>query len=224
MISKSQQYSAGIQPSYLKATGFTDQLIGLKVALLKSVKRELEVGAGLGIKFPLGNSNASFKGALLPRDLQTTTGSTDFIHTAYVYKGFLKQHLRFFLTNRFEQKGTNPDNYHFGNLVATSFYTTWSKLRNFVFVSEIRSEVRSRDKRLATGFGIPVDSNKELVIPTGSEKIILSPQVIYYTHDLWSFSVIGDIPIYQRYNDKQLGNSFAFGISIRRQWALKQKS
>ena len=99
----------GILPQQQVGSGITDISLGAKFNFYKNKSKEIEVTSGAGIKVPLGSHNQTNAGVLIPYDLQPTTGTTDFIHNLFLYKGFLPLHLRFFLVNRVELKGRNKE-------------------------------------------------------------------------------------------------------------------
>lgn len=221
MFDKTQYYAEGILPSRLTGKGLTDLTIGFKAAFIKNKDKEYEFTSGLGIKLPLSSNDQTYQGAVLPLDLQPSTGSTDFIHSLFIYKGFLKKHMRFFIDNRIEIKRQNENEYKYGNLFATSLFVTYSPSPHWIFILQARSEIRKRDERPSTGYGIQKENGRELVVPTGSQKIFVVPQVSYVFDKEWSVSLLADLPAYQYYNSKQLASSYALTLSISKQLQLQ---
>ena len=215
-INKTQSYVEGIIPEKLIGNGLTDLNLLARFSFWKDPVREMEFNSGIGIKIPLGSYQKKYQGALLTRDLQPTTGSYDFVHTAFFYKGFLPQKLRLFIANRIEIKGNNPDQYRYGNFWTTSAFLSYSSGPRWIFVGQIRTEFRGRDSRPLSGNGIPVDNERELVLPSGSQKLFLVPQISFAFSTSTYLSLLADIPVYQYYNDKQLANTMAITLSFRK--------
>ena len=221
-VNKTQNYVVGIIPEKIVGKGLTDITFGVKYNFHKNLISDWEITSGAGIKIPLGPYNQTYQGAILTRDLQPTTGSFDFIHTLFLYKGYIEKHLRFFLINRIEFKGQNPDQYKYGNLSATSFFISYSISPRWNIIAEIRSEIRERDSRPATGIGLPTENGREKIIPTGSQKIFVIPQLSYSFNKSWIVSTLLDLPVYQFYNDKQLASTLAVTLSISKVIKSKQ--
>ena len=220
-INKTQNYVENIIPNQQIGKGLTDVTLGFKVNFYRNLEKQLEITSGVGIKFAIGSYTQSNNGAILPRDLQPTTGSTDFIHILFLYKGYVEKHLRFFINNRIEFKRQNPETYKYGNLYATSFFTSYSLSPGWNIITAIRSEIRERDTRSSTGFGIQIDNEREKVIQSGSQKVFIVPQLSYSFGKDWILSVLVDIPVYQYYNDKQLASSYAVSLSISKEFKRK---
>lgn len=214
-LQKSQSYAPGIIPQTQTGSGLTDVSTIARVNLWNAPLRGIELTSGLGVKFPLGNSQQMVDGILLPRDLQPSTGSVDFIHTLFAQKTFLPQHFRLFLLSRFELKGQSPDQYRYGNFLAISGFASYSPTLRWTIVGQIRGEWRGRDTRPITGSGIPLDNGREIVPPTGSQKLFFSPQVGYEFSPRVQLSLLSDLPLYQQYFESQLGTTFSLWLNIR---------
>ena len=215
-INKTQFYVEGIIPEKLVGNGLTDLNLLARFSFWKNEAKEIELNSGLGIKIPVGSYQKKFNGALLTRDLQPTTGAYDLVHTFFLYKGFLPQKLRFFFSNRIEFKGQNPDKYRYGNFWTSSAFISYSPGLRWIVIGQVRTELRARDSRPETGNGIPVGLGRELVFPTGSQKLFLVPQITLSLNSTTNLSLLLDIPVYQNYNDKQLANTTAITLSFRK--------
>ncbi len=214
---KSQTYVDGVLPSKKSGNGINSITVTPKINIIK--KNAWEITTGLGIKYPVGAYNKEFNGAIAELDVQPSTGATDFINTLFISKEYLEKHLRFFLYNRIELKGTNPLQYKYGNLYATSFFVSYSASVRWDFIAQIRNEFREKDERPAQ-----VKPYDVVKIPiSGSEKVFFSPQVNYNLNQTLSIFVLADVPIYQYYNQQQLANSYAVSISIIKKIEPKSK-
>ncbi len=217
-LNKTQNYVQGILPKVLIGSGFSDINIGVKLNIFKSESKEIELTSGLSLKVPLGAYDKQFKGVTIPFDLQPSTGATDYNHTVFLYKGYLPQHLRFFLINRIEFKGLNTALYQFGNLYSTSVFVSYSISKNWVSLVQFRSEVRERDTRPSSNNGIQLSEGREAIRVTGSQKIFVIPQLMVQLPKHWTASLLADFPIYQFYNKKQLATSYAFALSVSKEF------
>ena len=213
-INKTQRYVEGIIPSVQRGSGLTDLNLLLKFNLGRNELQEWEVSTALGGKIPLGNNRQTDQGITLPRDLQPTTGAFDFIHSLFLYKGFLSRKFRTFLFTRTEIKGRSLDQYRYGHFFATSLFASYSAGLKWVFIGQIRGELRGRDQRAASGGGIPLPGGREKVISTGSQKLFFVPQISYSLSQALQLSTLVELPIYQYYNDKQLSSTLAIMLSL----------
>lgn len=205
---KSQTYVDGVLPSKKSGNGINSITLTPKINFLK--KKGWEITAGVGLKYPIGAYNKEFDGVIAELDIQPSTGATDFINTIFIAKEYLEKHLRFFLYNRIELKGTNPLQYKYGNLYSTSLFLSYSASNRWDFIVQVRNEYREKDERPAQVK--PYDVVKVPI--SGSEKVFFSPQVNYNFSPTFSVFVLADIPIYQYYNKQQLANSYAISLSI----------
>jgi len=214
---KSQAYVDGVLPAKKSGNGIKSISLMPKINFLK--KKGWEITAGIGLKYPIGAYNKEFDGAIAEVDIQPSTGATDFINTIFIAKEYLEKHLRFFLYNRIELKGTNPLLYKYGNLYATSFFVSYSASIRWDFIAQVRNEFREKSERPAQ-----VKPYNMVKIPiTGSEKVFFSPQINYNFNQTTSISLLADIPVYQYYNEQQLANTFAISIGLSKKFIPKNK-
>jgi len=215
-ISKGQSYVEGIIPAKKKGYGLTNISFTPKVMLLN--KNDWEITMGLGLKYPIGAYNKAFNGAIAELDIQPSTGAVDYIHTLFISKEYLAKHLRFFLYNRVEIKTANPLQYKYGNLYSTSFYMSYSASFRWDLITQVRSEIRSKDER--PGQVSPYDIQK---IPiSGSKKVFIAPQINYNINESMNISILVDLPIYQYYNKQQLASSYSMLLSITKKFKKKE--
>ncbi|MEL6673811.1 MAG: hypothetical protein AAFR61_16515 [Bacteroidota bacterium] len=216
-LNKTQDYVEGVLPSRLVGRGLTDLYLSTKVNLWRNPLKETELTLMGGFKLPLGSYQQQYQGALLTRDLQPTTGAYDLLGGFFLYKGFLPQKTRLFLAGRYEYKGQNPDRYRYGQFATLSAFGSYSPGAAWTFLLQLRGEWRDRDTRPLSGNGLEIGNGREQVIPTGSHKLFLVPQVnVALSPDL-DLSLMADWPLYQFYFDKQLATTTAVTLSLRYQ-------
>lgn len=202
-INKVQKYVEGIFPARRKGYGLGDVSFVVNYKLFGKRWRWWEVTSGIGLKIPAGTHRQKNEGALLPLDVQPTTGAVDFIHTLFLYKGYPAKKLRFFLTNRIELRNENAEGYRYGNLYATSFFVSYNLGLRWDATLQVRSEFREKDVR-PTG-KIPV---------TGSRKFFVAPQISYSFNQTFSLTALVGLPVYQYYNREQLASTYGVGIAV----------
>lgn len=205
--SKVQDYVDGALPSSRRGFGLGDWSATINVNLFRDRRTRWELTSGIGLKYPLGTYRQERDGALLPLDIQPTTGAVDFRHSLFLYKGFLKKGFRLFAVNQVDMKTANPDGYRYGNLVATSVFGSLQLGLRWDAALQARSEIRARDRRKSGP--IPV---------TGSTKLFLSPQLSYAVSQALVVTTLVDVPIYQYYKGGQLGSTIGFSIGLIRRF------
>ncbi|MFK7921461.1 MAG: transporter [Bacteroidia bacterium] len=211
-INKTQRYVEGILPSAQTGRGLTDLNVLIRLNLWRDLKQDWELSAGLGFKAPLGNAQQKDGGAILPRDLQPTTGAYDLVQTLFLYKGFGK--FRTFVSTRLELKGKSLDQYRYGNFFTVSAFGSYAFNERWVLVNQLRTELRGRDSRPSTGVGIQIEDDREKIFPTGSKKLYWVPQLSFAFSPKLQLSLLAELPLYQHYNDRQLGSSFSTMLSF----------
>jgi hypothetical protein len=203
-INKTQNYIEGILPKRQVGSGFTDLSFLIKPSIYK--RGEVEFTPAIGLKVPLGKGEQKYRGAILPPDLQSTTGAVNYIAGFFLYKGFLKKHFRLFVVGRYEFPGNNTFGIRYGNNYVTALFLSYSARERLVFVVQTRYEIRNRDRSIYSGS----------FYSSGSHKLFLVPQITYSLTMDWELSLFSDIPVYQYYNGYQLGNTFAASLMITR--------
>lgn len=208
-VSKVQEYVDGALPSSRRGFGLGDWSATINVNLFRNRRARFELTSGAGLKVPLGTYRQERDGALLPLDIQPTTGAVDFRHSLFLYKGFPNRGFRLFAVNTVDVKTANPDGYRYGNLFSTSLFGSATVGLRWDAALQVRSEVRARDRRESGP--IPV---------TGSTKIFVSPQLSYAVSQSLVVTTLVDVPIYQYYRGGQLGTTLGFSIGMIRRFGL----
>ncbi len=218
-LKKFQQFTFGSQ---LQAKGISDMTVLAKYNVYKDTAREYEIVVGAGAKIPTGQNNQWVNGVKLPTSLQSGTGSYSFVSSFFIYKGFVAKHLRFFLAGRFQANGTSDitgnlgaviDQYNYGNVYSSSFYTSYSLGHRLTALLQIRGELRNKDVLRSIG----------IVNSSGFKKLFITPQWIYSIAEKWNLGVSGDYPLYQYVNGTQLSSSWAASFNLSRTLDLKKK-
>ncbi len=210
-ISKTQHYLDGIIPSQKIGHGLSSLAFLIKVNVLRDRSRYWEITPGIGLRAPLGSYNTlQYQGAVLPLDIQPSTGAKDIIFTLFLDKEFPEKHQRFFMMHRLELKGINPDQYRYGNLLMSALFISRNLSPHWDALLQLRYEVRHRDERPSQN----PPYNQEKISISGSQKVFVSPQLVYSPLPGLQIAFMGDIPAYQYYNSQQLANTFAFTVNL----------
>jgi len=114
--------------------------------------------------------------------------------------------INFALFSRADYNFENNQNYYFAPSIQTSLIVSKELFPNLVFVAELKSDFRFRDRYCDT-----------LYPNTGSSVLLVEPQINYKFKDI-GLSLSSEIPIYQYFNGEQIGNGFAFGVYFH--WLL----
>lgn len=210
-INKELEY-AYEPPVIYKGWGLTNGALLLKTTIYK--KGEFEISGGAGAKFPFSTKPQSVDGVPLPIDAQVSTGAFGAIGHLFIYKGFLKQKLRFFLINRYDYNFAAPPDqygyiYTYGNRFTTSLFASKAVGTHLIFVAQLRNEWKGKDF-------YEDGTTKYISEETGGDVIYFSPQVIYSFSKKWNAGMFIDIPVYKYYNSIQLSNKGAFAIMLMR--------
>ncbi|PLX01432.1 MAG: hypothetical protein C0594_13190 [Marinilabiliales bacterium] len=197
--------------------GLSNALLSIKYAIYSNPEKRFEWSAGLGSKIPLRKSAQVIDGVEQHIDVQPSTGSYGIVFQNFLIKENSFTGTRFFLINRFEYNFENPVNYFnngvqykFGNAYYTSFFVSkhlwfsWTKGDGaWTAIAQLRNETRQKRKE-----------NGDLVAASGNSIFYFSPQINITLFHRLNFSTILDIPLYQYYNEIQLGSGPAIMLNL----------
>jgi hypothetical protein len=189
--------------------GFTNGILSVKYAVLKT-KKDMELTLGAGAKFPI--TRKIFKdeyGVPYPQEIQPSTGAFGFVGQMFFFKGFNAKKWRLVMHARYELNGYNSEDYRFGDALFTSVFLGWGFAKNWAATIQLRNEYRWEDWQGDTRY-----------LVTGGEILYASPQISYTFKPRLTLSLMGDIPVYRKYNGVQLGPRYAFGISVVKDFCL----
>ncbi|VAX19857.1 hypothetical protein MNBD_IGNAVI01-255 [hydrothermal vent metagenome] len=200
--------------------GFTNTVttsgIGDAVLLAKynviplTMMKEQEFSIGGGTKIPLGKSDLTSNGVLLPADMQPGTGSWDFILWSYFSQGRLFDlplnlvvNLSYRMNGTNKRFGSNNGTYKFGNELITQGglgYRTDLPVDFTLF-----TRLRITDK----------DEYKKNPIPnTGGTWLYIIPGINVKLYKSVILRLTSEIPIYRNLQGTQLTTTFVTSASI----------
>lgn len=196
-------HGPGILPDREQNHGVSDLALTFHYNVYRDLGRRWEVTTGAGVKYTTGSLKQTYRGSFVTVTETPSTATPDFIHSLFIYRRFPARGLQFFLSNRIEFRGRDKDSYRYGNLYATSFFTSYNLSLKWNGILQVRSEIRERDAR----------SGRKLIL-TGSRKLFLVPQLSYSLSSSLILTVLVDVPIYQHYNEQQIGSALTAGFAI----------
>jgi hypothetical protein len=212
-INKTQIYR-GEPERKMKGSGFPPLVVSLKGSLLKDDINRLFISASGGAKVPLRRELQVRDGALLPMEVQPSSGAWGAVAQFFVVKEKPVSGSRYFFTARMESNARNREDYRLGNALYTSlFYSKhlmfpWLK-GDWTAIVQLRNELRGRDT-LASG-------TKE---SSGGQILYLSPQINTTLAEKWNLSLTMDLPLYQHFHGTQMSSRCGFAFNLARDFPL----
>jgi Putative MetA-pathway of phenol degradation len=207
-LRKQQRFVEGIYPDRLGTGGLGDTTFGLTMRLLRDLGRGLDAAVNVGFKIPVGNHRTRREGAILPLDVQPTSGAFGGAIGVFGSKSYPLKRVTLFGVTRVEFGTRNPEGYQSGRLVATAFFLSKNVSPVLDLTIQIRAERRARDRR---------PSGR---VPTsGSQKVFLAPMTILHFGLRNAVSIQADIPVLQYYRREQLATSWGATVTFIRSFA-----
>lgn len=190
--------------------GLSNGLAMLKYALYMDTRRNIEVTAGLGLKFPFTlEPMKAPNGTLLQLDARPSTNAFGMAGTLLLSKEYPDSYLRLFLFNRYEYNFANRNDYQSGQLVLNSLFISRKLVPKLFGIVQLRNEVHGRDIQ-----------KDEKEVNTGYHLLVFTPQLSYSLKGAWIISALYDIPVYRNYKGKQLSPQYSFALSLSRNLSL----
>lgn len=195
----------------LSSSGFGDVLILIKYELLsKNIFNQRQLALGVGPKIPIGISDKTQNGILLPADMQPGSGSWDLVFWGYYSEGFMPDlPLNIFITasyklNTSNDRFSNSDaGYKFGNEFISSIGAGYRTDTIFDYSFSFRFRTTAVDQF----------DNQE-VPNTGGLWIYALPGLNVKITDNLITRLTGQIPLYRNLQGTQLTTSYTLSASI----------
>ena len=197
--------------SFLKTRGIGDAIVLLKYNLIHAnIINQLDLSFGVGTKIPLGMSNLTSDGILLPADMQPGTGAWDGILWGYFSRGFVPTlPLNVFASASYRytgsnaRYGSNQEGYTFGNELVANVgvgFRTDTEL-DFSLVLRLRQTTSDR----FAGSDIP---------NTGGRWLSAVPGVNVKVLDNLAVRASGQIPVHRNLEGTQLTTSYTALVTV----------
>jgi len=189
-----------------KGDGLSDvTLLGRYSLIVRDFVNYHELSIGAGIKVPTGATDLESLGARIARELQPGTGSWDFTFMGSYYRGY--ELVDFYASISTLLTGEH-EGYKFGN--------------RFSFLVQSSFHVHKRLDVSAgfTGSMVGTDSyDGGPIHGTGREQIWFTPGLnLGIVPALLRLQLTGELPVYQHFNEAQLGSDYNLRASLSYSW------
>lgn len=206
--------------------GFSNGIFSAKYSIYHNYDKRFEFTAAAGGKIPLRHKAQENKHISLAPEAQSSAGAYGAVFKAYLIKELPFRALRFFLISQYDYNFPSipgfydKKKYIFGQALTTSFFVTkhfhmppaleWLT-HNWTGILQVRNEFKGRNQYLQKD--IP-DAEWNTVPNSGSNVVFFSPQLNYTLNEIWNFSVMVDVPLYQYYHMKQMATDYAVSVNM----------
>jgi hypothetical protein len=211
-LAKSQIYNLdNLHKVKLTGHGLSNSVLSLKHRLHYDVDNGMEISWGLGADIPFSRDLQKVDGVTLPIEVQPSLGSYGLVFHAFIYKEDVERRTRYYFVNRINKFFENKQNITWGTFYSNSLYFSKHvdfynlKLRDWTFILQLNNQIKAKDSR-----------NDQTIHSSGNFLFFIVPQVNLSINAKWNFSVLASLPLYQYYNEIQLGESYSLGVSVLR--------
>ncbi len=191
-----------------KNSGLGDLTVLLKYnAINPSFAMPYQLSVGSGIKLPTGEFQTESQGVQLPLDIQSGTGTLDFVLWSFFTANFLED-FTFTQSALFKFAGKNSEGYDIGNELLTVtglLYNVVDEIQpNILF----RLQKRWNDR-------LEIDSIGSQIIPNSGRILIeVIPGVVFNYSNILTTRLFFTFPIYIKVNGTQLSPSWRVGTEF----------
>lgn len=207
------RYNENLPLNEERATGLSDVYLHTKFAVWKSLARQSEITLGLGAGLPSRRREISDGfGFDKSRDVQPSTNAASAVAQLFLYRGFVERKLHFFLVNRATLPGKSWSGYEYGRSLISTFFASRVLNPEWSAILQIRHEWRGQDHQ-----------NGVLIANSGGRLLFACPQVNYRLRERWNLSLLADLPLWRRYENRQLGKAYNLTLLVGRAWRKHEK-
>ena len=189
-----------------------------------------EVAFGLGMKIPLGTCDDSNLVrslpppigdiyAISPPTVQATTGSQDFLFNLYLYRGYQRHNIRFFINSLYIKKSWNSLGLKFGDYASVGLFAGKTFYKKLGVTVQLKGEWNDI-MRAARNVDVLANYNIEL-ISTAGKRVFFVPQ-LSYTLESFTIYLTSDIPLYQNLSGTQVGAQYQFTTGLLYRFYIKK--
>jgi len=206
-INKTQRYN--ISDYQLRGNGLSNINLNFKPRLYFNTEKRIEITVMLGLNLPLRREYQIVNNVVLPIDLQSSSLSNGLIFQGFFVKENSFKAWRIFYIPRFEMYFENKYNFKFGNSFHNSFYYSRHfifkkiKIKDWTTILQLKNIIKNRNYKYG-----------ERVNASGNNLLFIVPQINASISDTWNISGLIEIPIYQYYNEIQLGTNYSCNFMI----------
>lgn len=189
-----------------------------------------EVAFGLGLKIPLGTcDDSNLVGSypppigdiytISPPTVQATTGSQDFLFNLYLYRGYQKHNLRFFINSLYIKKGWNSLGMKFGDYASVGLFAGKTFFKKLGVTLQLKGEWNDI-MQAARNVDLLANYNVEL-ISTAGKRVFFVPQLSYTIKSMTVYAT-SEIPLYQYLDGTQVGAQYQITTGLVYRFYLKK--
>ena len=205
---KTQNFQDG---AWLVGNGVSDWEVTLKYNFFNSKDSVWAMTITPGCKLPLGNyKDYTPQGVKLSRDVQSGTGAYAG-SLEYACKVLIKRKLALVLSSEFEYNGINPEQYQYGYKTTNTLSTKLKMYKSLSLVAMLKNENTSNDYFY-----------DQEIVASGYTRITVIPALSIDFKKDWSFTVIPEFPVYQRFNNIQFAQQYTVSCALSKDVNLKK--
>jgi hypothetical protein len=203
-----------------KGFGLNQTIVSFKFLVADDERYPLKWSASAGAKIPLRFDPQFVDHVKLPVDAQPSQMSAGLVLQSFLLKENSFKGLRYFMINRYEYNLRNKHDFQWGQSLFNSFFVSkrlhfrqqWLT-ENWTAILQLRHEMKTHNNDYL--------KNPAQVDASGSQLVFLTPQINYTANKVWNISLMFDIPVYQYYNETQIGTRYAAGLTLTRDFPPK---
>ncbi|MEI7661658.1 MAG: hypothetical protein WCK34_05660 [Bacteroidota bacterium] len=202
-----------------RGNGLSNGTITVKYGDYIKPSQQIEITSGLALRFPFSTNPQMKEGVQLNRDVQPSTNAFGISEMIFFSKGFQQITLRIFSINRYDYNFADRQKYKYGNILLNSVFVS-KKIFKYCFgIVQIRNEWKTNDKDMS----LPGLNGDHKVTDSGYDLVTVCPQLSYSIAGKWNLTALYDIPVYKKYNGKQMTPAWSFALSLTRDFNLGKK-
>ena len=195
------------------AQGLADGEIYLKYNFFNSKNKVFSFTASGGARLPTGQYKQVNGTVQLPRDVQPGSGAYSGILILYAQiKPFKNKDRSFLLNSRTDFNGVNSEGFQYGAANTNSLGYLIKIDKAFSLIAMVRNENKDCDYIHNKG-----------MFSSSSFRFFASPGIALSLKNNLSFSLYGDVPVYQKYAGTQLASKYAFSFAVSKVFEFHEK-
>ncbi len=164
-----------------------------------------EVSVGVGVKMPTGTTDRTNYSTTLPEELQPGTGSWDYHLSAAYYQGW---ELADLLASGTYVLTTSHEGYEFGNQFSWSLIGAWHLVERADMVTGLVASHRAMD--IEAGESVQSTGRDQAWLRLGGQVQVIPGLAMIQGYF--------DIPVYQKFNGRQIGSDF--NVLVGMAWSI----
>lgn len=204
---KTQALEPGQATDEIRAHGLGDLAFSLRFLPVKSMRKYSQLIVSGGVRIPVGAFDEQIDGVTVPVSLQPSSGALKINTSLYYSMPVISPDFSINTFAIYEYSNTIEEGYfiyQYGDFFQFSGGMQYRVKKLLSFSLNLKYEFRGKDKR----------ENEIVVESSGSQLILINPQITYNFKRGWSIMLLSDLPLYKYVNGEQLTNSYAVQLSL----------